>query len=152
MGRREKSLVILGERGRRGQALIETALVLPLLLVLAFGVIGAGRVTQARMGVDAAAQEVVRSAALAPDAGSALDQGLARGQAVAQGYGLTNGTLQLGLNLGTFEPGGQIEATASYTVSFDDLPLLSWARLPLSSTHVERLDLYRSRWTSGNRG
>ena len=31
-------------------------------------------------------------------------------------------------------------------VSLDDLPLLSRARVPVSSEHVERIDPYRSRW------
>ena len=35
----------------RASALVEVALVLPLLLVLAFGVVGVSRVVQARMGV-----------------------------------------------------------------------------------------------------
>ncbi len=136
-------------RARRGQALVETALVLPLLLFLAFGVIGAGRLAQARLGVDAVAREAARAAALATDAGSALDQGIARGQAVAGGYGMTNGSLQVAVDVGQFDPGDQVSASARYTVSFSDLPLLSWAQVTLSSTHFERLDLYRSRWTSG---
>ena len=45
----------------RGEALLETALVLPLLLLLAFGVVGAGRVTQARLGVSAASREAARA-------------------------------------------------------------------------------------------
>jgi Flp pilus assembly protein TadG len=150
MGRSRTPRPSLKRRGRQAQVLIETALVLPMLLFLAFGVIGAGRVTQARMGVDAVAREAARSAALASDAGTALNQGLARGQAVAHGYGLTNGTLQVAVDVGQFNPGDQIAASASYTVSFGDLPLLSWAQLTLSSTHLERLDLYRSRWTSGS--
>jgi Flp pilus assembly protein TadG len=140
----------LARQGRQGQVLIETALVLPVLLFLAFGVIGAGRVTQARMGVDALAREAARSAALASDAGTALNLGLARGQTVAQGYGLTNGTLQVAVDVGQFDPGDQVAASASYTVSFGDLPLLTWAQLTLSGTHIERLDLYRSRWTIGS--
>lgn len=135
---------------QRGQALVETALVLPLLLVLAFGVIGVGRVTQARMGVDAVAREAARSAALASDPGNALSQGTARGQAVAAGYGLTNGSLQLAVNVGQFDPGGEVQASAGYTVSFGDLPLLGWAQLTVRSTHAERIDLYRSRWTAGS--
>ena len=135
--------------GRRGQALVETALVLPVLLVLAFGVIGVGRITQARMGVDAVARETARSAAIAGDAGDALSQGLARGQAVARGDGLTNGTLRLALDVGQFARGGDVVATSSYTVSFGDLPLLSWARLTVTSVHHEPIDPYRSRWTGG---
>lgn len=142
-----RSLETLARLGRRGQALIETALVLPLLLVLAFGVIGVSRVTEARMGVDAVAREAARSAALAGNAGSALDQGLARGQAVANGYGLSNGSFQLSLDVGEFDRGGQVQASAAYAVSFGDLPLLSWASVTVTSVHSEPIDLYRSHWT-----
>lgn len=134
---------------RRGQALVETALVLPIFLILAFGVIGIGRVTQARMEVDAVAREAARAAALASDPANALSQGTARGQSVATDYGLTNGTLQLSIDVGQFERGGEVHASADYTVSFNDLPLLSWARVTVTSVHVERLDLYRSRWSTG---
>ena len=41
------------------------ALVVPLLLLLAFGVVGVGRVGQARLGVSAVAREAARAAALA---------------------------------------------------------------------------------------
>ena len=137
-------------RCRRGQALVETALVLPLLLMLAIGVVGIGRLTSARMGVDAVVREAARAAAEANDAGSALNQGVARGQQVAAGYGLTDGTLQLGVDVGQFAPGGAVEASASYTVSFGDLPLLGWAQVTVRSSHVERIDIYRSRWPSGS--
>lgn len=149
MARYQDRIHCLRENLGRGQALVETALVLPILLILAFGVVGVGRLTEARMGVDAVAREAARSAALASDPASALSQGTARGRAVATGYGLTNGTLQLSVDVGQFERGGQVQASASYTVSFNDLPLLSWAQATVSSVHFERLDLYRSRWSSG---
>jgi len=149
MARYRLAFARLVQNGCRGQALVETALVLPILLFLAFAVIGVGRVTQARMGVDAVAREAARTAALASDPGVALDQGTARGQAVASGYGLTNGTLQVILDVGQFDPGSDVQASASYAVSLGDLPLLGWVQLPLVSTHVERIDLYRSRWPAG---
>ena len=150
MVRNQQRVCHVAEEVRRGQALVETALVIPILLMLAFGVIGAGRLTRARMGVDAVAREAARAAAMAGDPASALSQGTARGQAAATGYGLTNGTLQLSIDVGRFERGGEIQASAGYTVSFGDIPLLSWARVTITSVHAERLDLYRSRWPSGD--
>lgn len=149
MVRSQQSIHRSGQSAGQGQALVETALVLPILLVLAFGVIGAGRVTQARMGVDAVAREAARAAALASEPSTALSQGIARGQVVATGYGLTNGTLKLSVDVGPFQRGGAVQANASYTISFNDLPLLSWAQITVASAHAERLDLYRSRWPSG---
>lgn len=132
-----------------GQALVETALVLPVLLLLAFGVVGVARVTQARMEVSAVARETARAAALADDPAAATSRGLARGRDVAAGYGLTNGSLQLALDPGSFDRGAPVRATARYEVQLGDLPLLGWARVSVAREHVERTDLYRSRWSTG---
>lgn len=51
-------------RPREGQALLETALALPVLLVLVFGVVGAGRLTEAKMEVSAVAREAARGVRL----------------------------------------------------------------------------------------
>lgn len=137
------------ERCQRGQALVEAALVLPLFLLLVFGVIGIGRIVQAQMGVSAVAREAARSAAMANDAPEAARRGLSRGDEVATGYRLTNGSLQLAVDPGTFLRGAEVSAAASYEVRLEDLPLLGWAHVTLDSSHVERTDPYRSRWTGG---
>ena len=143
----------LGARGwprwERGSALVETALVLPLLLLLAFGVIGVGRVVQAQMGVSAVAREAARAGALANSPAEATARGLARGEQVATGYRLTNGSLELTVVPDSLARGAPVRARASYEVAFDDLPLLGWARFTVASDHVERTDLYRSRWPVG---
>ncbi len=134
---------------QQGQALVETALVIPMLLLLAFGVVGVGRVTQSQMGVSAVAREAARSAALADSPEGALSDGLAQGQEVAAGYRLTNGTLRLTIDPGVLARGAEVRATARYEVVLDDLPLLGWVRVPVSSVHLERTDLYRSHWPAG---
>ena len=133
-------------QGQRGSALIETALVLPILLTLAFGLVGVARVAHARMGLSAVAREEARVGALADTPGDATTRGLAAGQAVASGYDLGNGSLQLSVDPGALDRGGQVMATAAYTVHLGDLPLMHWVDIPLKSQHVERIDLYRSRW------
>ncbi len=140
----------LTTKGHPGQALIETALVTPMLLILAFGVIGVGRVTHAHVAVSATAREAARAGALADDAGQAQERGRARGEEVAKGYGLTGASFTLTVDPGSFERGGQVRASARYEVTLDDLPLLGWARVALASEHVERIDLYRSRWKTGS--
>lgn len=127
-------------RARRGEALLEMALVLPLLLLLAFGVVGAGRVTQARLGVGAAAREAARAAVGARNAGAGHERGIE----VAHGYGLTNGSLDLLVAGGRFAPGGRAVGVARYTVGFGDLPLLGWARVTVRAEAWEAIDLYRS--------
>ncbi len=133
----------------RGQALVEVALVIPILLLLAFGVVAVGRVTDAQMGVSAVAREAARAAALANDPGEAASQGVTQGQEVAAGYHLGDGSLHLAVNAGNFTRGGTVQASAHYTVSLGDLPLLGWAHITVGSTHLERIDLYRSFWPAG---
>jgi len=133
---------------RRGQALVETALVVPLLLTLAFGVVAAGRVAHGQMAVGAVAREAARAAALADTAANARSRGIAHGRDVGAGYGLDDGSLEVRVEPGAFNRGGEVRASARSDVSLEDLPLLSWARVPVSSEHVERIDAYRSRWRS----
>src|SRR5436309_15437776 len=65
-----KALCRLPGRARAGQSIVEVALVLPILLLLTFGVIGVSRVAQAKMAVISAAREAARSAVQAPPGGA----------------------------------------------------------------------------------
>ena len=125
---------------RAGQALVELALVLPLLLFLAFAVVGVGRIAQAQLGVGAVAREAARAGV----AGRSVGAGRARGEEVARGYALTNGSLAVLVDGGRFAPGGQVTGVATYEVRFDDLPLLGWARVRVRGQALEAIDLYRS--------
>jgi hypothetical protein len=137
--------------GERGQAILEVALVVPLLLLLAVGVVGAARVVQAQLGVAAVAREAARAAALADTASDARERGLERGRDVAAGYRLDAGALALAVDPGGLERGGRVRAEARYEVVLDDLPLLGWTRLTVARAHAERIDLWRSRWRAEER-
>jgi Flp pilus assembly protein TadG len=145
---------------RRAQAVVEAALVLPLLITLVFGAIGVGRVVQARMALDAATREAARTTAVAtmPRVG-AHDQrarddaeaaGKAQGVQVAQGNGLRNA--EISVNAEGFGPGSWVVAHGTYTVSEVDLPfmrqvfasVLHGRGIELQSYHLERIDRYRS--------
>ena len=132
----------------RGQALVETALVVPVLLLLAFGVVAAGRVSHAQLGLGAAVREAARAAALAPSGAAAVEQGQVRGVEIARGYGLTDGSLNLRVDASAFGRGGRVRVTGSYEVALGDLPLLGWVRVPLAGSHAEWIDPYRS-WPAG---
>jgi len=102
------------------------------------------------MGVSAVAREAARAAALANGPGAAASQGETQGQEVAAGYHLGDGSLQLAVNAGDFTRGGTVQASVRYTVSLGDLPLLGWVHITVGSTHLERIDLYRSFWPTGS--
>jgi hypothetical protein len=117
-------------------------------MVLVFGVVGVTKLEQTVMAVSAVSREAARSAALADNAGQAVSNGQARGQQVADGYGLSNGSLKLVIDPGGFERGGTVNAQASYDVDLSHLPIPGWGKFTISRQHVERVDLYRSRWSA----
>jgi Flp pilus assembly protein TadG len=130
-------------RGRQGSALVEVLLVVPVLMLILFGLIGVGRVTQARAAVAAVGRECARAAAGSWTRGEAAANGAYRAGEVAAGYGLTNGTLTTRLDLGGFRAGETVACGVGYTVELDDLPLLGWGRVDLASTGQERIAPYR---------
>ena len=135
----------MGASGRQpAQGLIEAALALLLLAPLAVGLVGLVRLQQAQAGVDAVAYEAARAAVLADSAREAQDLGSRRGQALAPAYGLTDGTLNLVIQAEPFGRGQPVQAEATYTVRFDDLPLLGWASRPVRARHAEFVETYRS--------
>ena len=61
-------MIIKNPRKESGQSLVEFAVVLPLLLLLVFGIIEFGRIFQASLVVNHAARESARQAIVAEDA------------------------------------------------------------------------------------
>jgi hypothetical protein len=131
---------------RRGQAFVEAALVLPVLLLLVFGVAAVGRLTLAQSSVSAVAREAARAAAGASSGPEAVARGLDRGRAVAEGYGLAAGALELELDADAFGRGGWVQARARYTVRLSDLPLLGWTAVRVQADDRERVERYQSLW------
>ena len=128
----------------RGSILLEAAIVLPAILVLAFGVLGTERVLHAQAGVQAVAHDAARAAALAGDAAQAPAQGVASGMATATDYTLDPGDLALTLDAADFRRGGQVAARASYVVTFSDLPFFGWASISVQAADVQPVDVYRA--------
>jgi Flp pilus assembly protein TadG len=133
---------------KRGQALVETAIALPVVLLIALGVLGVARLSNTLMAVTVAAREASRAAVLAPDADTAWLWGANRGQQVAAEYGLDTSSeaFLLDVDVSSFEWWGEVRASASYSVSLADIPLIPWAEvsIPLRRSHAEVLDPYRS--------
>lgn len=133
------------ERGQRGQALVETALVLPMLLVFAVGVVFVGRVVHAHVAVEATVREAGRALATAPSEAAGLTAARERGSAVAAGYGLAPERLELSVDGGGFARGGTATARAGYRVAVADLPLFDRVQVTVRASHREPIDRYRSR-------
>ena len=134
-------------RDESGQALVEAALVLPVLLVLVFGVVMAGRVVHAKIAVQAAAREASRTLATAASEEQGLTDANNAARSAADGYGLSANGLSVDLQSNGFARGGTVSASVSYDVGLGGLPLLDAVGITVSSSHSEQVDPYRSRET-----
>ncbi len=132
----------------RGQALVELAIAIPILLVLALGVVGAGRVIHARVAIDAVAREAARAVATAPDPCDGTIA-VARARAVAQGYqGMDLSRLQVSVG-GSCERGALRSVQVTYTVRLSDLVPVPFVGLPgqvtMGAAASHMVEQYRSR-------
>ncbi len=105
---------------QRGQAIVEAAMVLPLILVL----------------------EAARAAATASDPAEAAANGVARGTQVADGYRLQGTTVTV--DASDFRPGGRIRADATVRVSLAFVPIFGSGELTLHHQHAEPVDPFRN--------
>jgi hypothetical protein len=129
---------------RRGQATVELALGLGVLMLLLTGLVSVATVTAIQLGLVAAAQEAAHAAALAPSPAEAERRGIERGLVVGQGHPLGNGSLAVLVDARQFDHGGRVRAAASYTVTGREVVLLGPGSLTLIRQHVEPVALHRS--------
>jgi Flp pilus assembly protein TadG len=128
------------------QALVEAALVLPLVLAVLFGTIALSRLVQAQTAVIAVAHEAARAGALASGQDDAIRRMRQRSDLVAPGLGLDPHAMVLGWDVTGFaRPDGRVTATVRYTIDWHDLPLVGWTPAPtVRAEHVEWVDPFRS--------
>ena len=98
----------------RGQALVELALCVPVILVLALGSVTAVLVLEAETGLQAATSAALSAAVRAPDAGAAIAAARSSFATVIAGYPLSSPAISV--NLGAFARGSLLTADASATV------------------------------------
>lgn len=111
-------------RDDRGTALIEWALVMPVLLLLLAVFFGTGRLWSTEASVLAIAKESARAAVEAPDGQSAAQAAVQAGQDQASGFGLDPAKLQID-PVGPFvtgQPGATYRVVVHYDVDMTNLP------------------------------
>jgi hypothetical protein len=126
-----------------GNAVVELAVLSPIIGVLLAGLAAIAIAVQAQLGLVSVAEEAALAATYASGPAQAVVLGQARGQQVGQGYALRNGSLVVAIDASGFAPGGVVRATAHYQLSADQLPLLGLARLQLEQRHAELVPVYR---------
>lgn len=133
----------------RGQALVELAIVAPVLLLFVLGIVLFGRIFEAKAGIAAAAREAARVYADSPAEGPGLTLAVQRAQDVARGYHLAPSGFRVSIDGGGFVRGGEVTVQTSYAVPAFDLPLagrvVGGPYVTVRYTHREMIELYRSR-------
>jgi Flp pilus assembly protein TadG len=131
-------------RGDSGSAAAELVLLTPLLVLMMLLTVAAGRLVQARLQVDSAAQQAARAASLARDPATATADATATATAALASENLTCANLAVSTGTSDFQPGGQVTVQVSCTVALSGLALL---HLPgtrtLTSRFAAPIDVYR---------
>jgi hypothetical protein len=128
------------------QALVELALMLPLVLAIVFGTVALSRLIQAQTAVVTVAHEAARAGSLAVSAEDAVARMQHRVELVAPGLGLDPRAVELAYDVSTFtrDP-GQVVAVVRYPLDLHDLPLAGWVAPPVvRAEHVEWVDPFRA--------
>lgn len=133
-------------RGEQGSAVIETAVIVPLLVLLMFLVVVAGRVGDAREVVAGVAAEAARAASVRDDPASAQRAAVRVARRSVSRRALACSSLDVDARVGSLAPGGSVRVRVSCGVSLSELTGL---RLPgnrrISGSAAAVVDRYRGR-------
>lgn len=113
----------------RGAAIVEMALILPLLVVLVFGIVEFGRAYNTQVTLTHSAREAVRVLAITQDPAEA--------QAAAIASAASLDPAQVSVATAACVPGQPTQVTVSYPFSYD-IPLINSNTVTLSGEGVMR--------------
>lgn len=146
-------MTILGGRWREesGYGAVETAVIIPVVLLVVLVVIASGRVARATSSVDAAAYSAARAASISRDAGIAAAAARSTANTHLAQAGLTCAPSTVNIDTSGFAvPVGQpaqVRVTVRCTVPLADLgvPALGGSRTLVSTSAVSAIDTFRER-------
>jgi len=104
------------DEGNRGQGLVEFALILPVFLLLLFGMVEFGRAYMTKNILTGAAREAVRRAAVQSDSATAINEAQTRAQEVLNSAGIYSAVVTVtDNNVGT-EPTVEVSITYNFPI------------------------------------
>jgi Flp pilus assembly protein TadG len=121
----------------RGQALVELALCVPVILVLALGAVTVVQLVEAESGLQAATSAALSAAVRAPDSDKAIAAARSSFASVIAGYPLSSPSISIAL--GAFARGSLLTADATATVE------AAGAHIALHVHTALRVERWRSR-------
>jgi len=133
------------DRGDRGSAPVELAVVVPLLVMLLLFVVLCGRLVSAQLDLDAAAHGAARAASIARTPAAADTAARSTALDTLAARGVTCRQPQVMVDTGGLQPGGVVTVTVACTVPLADLTLLGVPGSRVASaTATSPVDRWRS--------
>ena len=131
-------------RGDRGNAVTETVLLVPVLLVVALFALLVGRITSTNHDISAVARDAARAASIASSADEATSTAQDTVAASLAGQHRRCDNLAVHVNTTNFTAGGNVTVAIDCTVSLADLAgLYVPGSATLQARAVEVIDRYR---------
>lgn len=110
-------------RDDSGSSAIELLMVAPVLLGCILALAGAGRYVDARSEVTSASYEAARAASLQRDTALSASEGRQAAVRTLENKGQSCASLQVTVDISSYQPGGQIRATVVCTADLSDVVL-----------------------------
>ncbi len=130
--------------GDRGSAIIELAIVVPVVIVLLLTVVGLGRYSQSTILVEQAAAAAARAASLTASPGDADRAARGAAEATLSGAGLSCTTMNTSVDTSAFRPGGQVQVRVTCSADLSQLALTGVpGRSTLTSSATAPLEQFR---------
>ena len=120
-------------KGRKGQSMVEFALIVPLLLILVLGIEEFGRAWMTKNILTGATREAVRIMAVTGNNAAAS----ARADNVLRSSGITTANISVTNASVAYDP-VSVTVTYNFPILFQFIPGLNRASIPLSSTTTMR--------------
>jgi Flp pilus assembly protein TadG len=114
---------------QRGQSIIELAVALPILAVIAAAAIGLGPLVMMHIAVQQASYDCALAAAQSLDDSQGYQQGLAAAEASFRNFNVTPARASIYVN-GNWERGGDVVCAVRYQVPVDAFPFQRLIALP----------------------
>ena len=124
-------------RDERGAAVVEFALILPILVMFVFGIVEFGRAYNARIELTAAVREGARAAAVADPSDDPLATEAATNATINGARGLTPPLTPAQVSVITCGPSTNAEVTTTYPFKYD-IPFVGTFAKDLTATGVFR--------------
>ena len=131
--------------------MLEMALVLPLFIILAAGVLYFGKVLYAYIAADMASYDCVRTSAEALHAGNGQQQGRTAAIDTMRGFYMSDITPRVTVYAPHgWKRGRPVRCRVEYNVSLAGMPLIGMLNVPqkihIQSDTALRIEQYKSRW------